>query len=146
MIYDSNKVLEIRDRKDARTWDDLACLHTCKIDGYEKPIIEQFTAFPFDEDKFEGDSAFYPSSTSGIPYVVGETKEQLTTKWLNLRWDSEDPEDRPEIAGFWIIPNDQLNILDAVWPVEGVGNDSANYRLNSVTKRLAAELAIKVIE
>ncbi len=65
---------------------------------------------------------------------TGETLQDLIAEG----WDTP--------AGFWILEDEALALIEAVWDAEGdIGNDSALYRTNHLAKSMVRMLSAKTV-
>lgn len=105
--------------------------------------MSKLTAIPFGEDGTCGDSSYYADPAVAVTYEDGLAFDQLRQRFMEAQqFTAEDCED---LKGFWVLTEEHVAAIEAVWGEDIPGNDSALYRLNSAAKRLASHLAIKTI-
>ena len=111
---------------------------------------KKLVAVPFGEDRFEGDSAFYCTS-SAVPYEDGMTITDVRAAYkARLLKDGDTDEegatnDASEIAGAWVLDTKAVRAIDYLWSDMDPGNDSSTYRTNRAAKHMAAKMAVKTL-
>lgn len=100
-------------------------------------------AIPYDADKFGGDNTFIvPNELHTVDYNEGDTFDTLIEKVCKR---SQESKEELGIAGFWLVKNKHINLLDSLWPDEGTDSDSECYAINRTAKRIVNELAVSEI-
>lgn len=128
-------------------------------DKYRLPGLKKtMKAFPYDaEDPLGGDHEFY-APDDAIEYNEGDTFETLVERKNSERFKEyidalasgeisqeeydEEVEFAEEIAGFWLVEEDKLELAALVWPNGGCGTDSATYQCNHSAKRIIRDSAV----
>lgn len=107
-------------------------------------MSKKLIAIPFGTDGYGGDSLFYPGGGSQITGVDEKaTFDELFIKWRNTDIFDDDTEN--QLAGFWLVDQRGLDIIEAVWPEDGCGNDGHTYHCNRSAKRVAKKIAISTV-
>jgi len=114
---------------------------------------EQLFAFP--HDNYVGDGGLDLEPNLFVPVEKGMAFEELRERWLEHAWAKLGPsghclyEKRTElenefvqnVAGFFVFEKSAFETAMGVFPKDGVGSDSALYRLQSAAKRVLGSLS-----